>query len=113
MAGVMAGRGQEPLAAGIDLLYREGMLLDERRWDEWLDLFAEDCEIWMPMWRTEEELNSDPHMELSHLYCPSRAGLEERIVRIRSRRSPASVPRSSHRWASSPWAARPSRCWTQ
>jgi 3-phenylpropionate/cinnamic acid dioxygenase small subunit len=32
-------------------LYAEAELLDERRFDEWLDLFAEDVHYWMPMRR--------------------------------------------------------------
>lgn len=32
-----------------DFLYREADLLDERRYDEWLNLFADDLTYWMPM----------------------------------------------------------------
>jgi len=32
-----------------DLLYREAELLDERRYEEWLDLFTDDCHYFMPM----------------------------------------------------------------
>jgi 3-phenylpropionate/cinnamic acid dioxygenase small subunit len=86
------------LAAGSELLYREMMLIDEKRWDEWLALYAPDCEFWMPMWGSEEELNDDPNSSLSHMYYRSREGLADRIVRIRSRRSPASTPaaRTTH-----------------
>ena len=34
-----------------DFLYREAELLDERRYEEWLDLFTEDAHYWMPMRR--------------------------------------------------------------
>ena len=34
-----------------DFLYREAELLDERRYEEWLDLFTEDTHYWMPMRR--------------------------------------------------------------
>ena len=34
-----------------DFLYREADLLDERRYDEWLSLLAEDVRYWMPMRR--------------------------------------------------------------
>ena len=34
-----------------DFLYAEAELLDERRYEEWLDLFAEDVRYWMPMRR--------------------------------------------------------------
>jgi 3-phenylpropionate/cinnamic acid dioxygenase small subunit len=34
-----------------DFFYREVELLDERRYDEWLDLFTDDTRYWMPMRR--------------------------------------------------------------
>ena len=34
-----------------DFLYREAELLDERRYDEWLALLADDLRYWMPMRR--------------------------------------------------------------
>ena len=34
-----------------DFLYREAELLDERRYEEWLDLFTEDARYFMPMRR--------------------------------------------------------------
>ena len=34
-----------------EFLYREADLLDERRYEEWLDLFAADVRYWMPMRR--------------------------------------------------------------
>ena len=34
-----------------DFLYHEAELLDERRYDEWLDLFTDDTHYWMPMRR--------------------------------------------------------------
>ncbi|MDH3643622.1 MAG: aromatic-ring-hydroxylating dioxygenase, partial [Gammaproteobacteria bacterium] len=29
-------------------LYREARLMDENRYEEWLELFAEECEYWIP-----------------------------------------------------------------
>jgi 3-phenylpropionate/cinnamic acid dioxygenase small subunit len=89
---------RDALAAGMDLLAREHVYLDEQRWDEWLALYAPDCEYWVPAWKNEESLTCDPRAELSHIYYASRAGLEDRVVRIRSRRSPAStpLPRTTH-----------------
>jgi 3-phenylpropionate/cinnamic acid dioxygenase small subunit len=86
------------LAIGTEVLEREAIFLDERRWDEWLGLFAEDCQYWVPMWRADETLTADPQRELSHIFYASRAGLEDRIVRIRSGRSVAStpLPRTTH-----------------
>lgn len=86
------------LAAGIELVHREAAYLDEQKWDDWLALYTEDCEYWMPAWRADGTLTADPRTELSHIYYASRAGLEDRIVRIRSGRSPAStpMPRTAH-----------------
>ena len=42
-----------------DFLYAEAELLDERRYEEWLDLFTEDARYWMPMRRNV------PHDELA------------------------------------------------
>ena len=89
---------QALLAAGAEVLQREGIYLDEQRWDEWIALFAPDCEYWVPTWTSERTLASDPQRELSHIYYSNRQGLEDRIVRIRTGRSPAStpMPRTAH-----------------
>jgi 3-phenylpropionate/cinnamic acid dioxygenase small subunit len=86
------------LAAGIELIHREARLLDEQRWDDWLALYTEDCEYWMPAWKADGTLTADPRTELSHIYYASRAGLEDRVVRIRSGKSAAStpMPRTAH-----------------
>lgn len=86
------------IGAGTEVLQREGAYLDEQRWDDWLALYVPDCEYWVPSWKNEETLTANPQAELSHIYYASRAGLEDRVVRIRSRRSPASMPmpRTTH-----------------
>ncbi|HEY3916551.1 MAG TPA: aromatic-ring-hydroxylating dioxygenase subunit beta [Stellaceae bacterium] len=88
----------ELLAPGIELLSHEAAYLDERRWDEWIALFAKDCEYWIPTWTAEGNLTSSPQTELSLMYFAGRGGLEDRIVRIRSGRSPAALPlpRTTH-----------------
>ena len=78
--------------AGRHLLYLEAHYLDTQRWDEWLELFVEDCEFWVPAWKAEHELTSDPKRELSLVYIPARSGLEDRVWRVRSGRSVASMP---------------------
>ena len=86
------------LAAGIEVLSREAAYLDERRWDEWIALFAKDCEFWIPTWTAEGALTTNPQTELSLMYFAGRGGLEDRIVRIRSGRSAAALPlpRTTH-----------------
>jgi 3-phenylpropionate/cinnamic acid dioxygenase small subunit len=86
------------LAVGQNVLAREAVFLDERRWDEWLALFTPDCEYWIPSWRNEDSLTDNPQAEVSHIYYASRTGLEDRVARVRSGKSPASNPlrRTTH-----------------
>ncbi|UUX95341.1 aromatic-ring-hydroxylating dioxygenase subunit beta [Aquabacterium sp. J223] len=90
--------GPDATALARDLLAQEAACLDERRWDDWLSRYREDCEYWVPMWRDEETLTADPRRELSHIYYRSRAGLEDRVMRIKTRQSASSVPlpRTTH-----------------
>ena len=39
--------------AAIDLVYREARLIDEKRFDEWYDLFTDDALYWMPLSRDQ------------------------------------------------------------
>lgn len=80
------------LQAARDLLSREATLVDERRWDEWLELFSKDVEYWIPAWDSETEFTQDPDSELSLVYYNGRFGLEDRVYRIRTGTSTASTP---------------------
>jgi 3-phenylpropionate/cinnamic acid dioxygenase small subunit len=83
---------------GIALIEDEAIFVDEQRWDDWLALYLPECEYWMPAWKADGTIGTDPRTELSHIYYASRAGLEDRVARIRSGRSAASTPapRSLH-----------------
>ena len=37
----------------VEFLYHEARLLDERRFEEWLELFAEDAYVWVPAYRDQ------------------------------------------------------------
>lgn len=80
------------------LLYQEALYLDERRWDEWLALYLQTARYWVPAWKSEGESTSDPDCEISLIYYESRAGLEDRIWRLKSGLSVASNPlrRTAH-----------------
>jgi len=80
------------LTCCTDLLYREAAYLDERRWAEWLALYTEDAEFWVPAWDEDGQPTSDPQSQLSLIYYNRRAGLEDRVWRIQSGLSPASTP---------------------
>jgi len=79
-------------------LYKEARLLDDRDWDSWLELYDENCTFWMPSWDDDGELTDDPQSQISLIYYARRAGLEDRVFRIRTERSSATIPdtRTSH-----------------
>ncbi|MGE8097294.1 benzoate 1,2-dioxygenase small subunit [Pseudomonas fluorescens] len=81
-----------------DFLYREARYLDDKEWDNWLELYAADASFWMPSWDDNDELTEDPQREISLIWYGNRTGLEDRIFRIKTERSSASVPdtRTSH-----------------
>tara|TARA_Y100000588_G_C14118694_1_gene866341 strand:+ start:714 stop:1211 length:498 start_codon:yes stop_codon:yes gene_type:complete len=74
------------------LINKETTLLDRRLWDEWIDLFTEDAVYWVPSWADEEETVNDPETQLNLMYFRDRGGLEDRVFRIESRDSYASLP---------------------
>lgn len=85
-------------AAVSALVYREALLLDEKSWQQWLELYVEDALFWMPAWQNETTTTTDPDSQLNLLYLRQRANLEDRVFRIESGDSFASVPldRTAH-----------------
>lgn len=81
-----------------DLINMESFLVDRGMWDEWLDLFSEDCEYWMPAWESDSELTNDPQKEVSLIYYSDRTGLEDRVFRLRTGivSSATPMPRTVH-----------------
>ena len=80
-------------------LYREARHLDDREFEAWLECYHPDAEYWMPAWADDEGLTTDPQREISLIYYPNRAGLEDRVFRIRTDRSSATSlpePRTGH-----------------
>lgn len=75
-----------------DFLYREARLLDQQKWSEWLDLYAEDAVFWAPAPVMSGGYTANPELELNYFYIVGRAGLEARIVRIETNSSMASTP---------------------
>lgn len=74
------------------LICREATYLDRHRWDDWIGLYTEDAVYWVPSWVNEEETTDDPELQLNLIYLRNRGGLEDRVFRIESRDSYASVP---------------------
>lgn len=88
----------EAAFAACGVVAREALLLDAQRWDEWLALYADDARFWLPAWTDEHRVAASPERELSLIWCSSRAGLEDRVWRVRSGLSVASrpLPRTTH-----------------
>ena len=79
-------------------LYREARFLDDEQWDDWLQCYAPSASFWMPAWDDDDRLTEDPQSEISLIYYPDRQGLEDRVFRIKTERSSATMPdtRTSH-----------------
>lgn len=76
------------------LLSLEARLLDEERYDEWINLYTPDCLFWLPAWREDGTLTEDPDRELSMIYYRGRRNLEDRFKRLNSGHSVASNTRT-------------------
>ena len=79
-------------------LYREARFLDDEQWDDWLTCYAPSASFWMPAWDDDDKLTEDPQSEISLIYYPDRQGLEDRVFRIKTERSSATMPdtRTTH-----------------
>ncbi|WP_338603096.1 aromatic-ring-hydroxylating dioxygenase subunit beta [Sulfolobus tengchongensis] len=64
-----------------NFVYYEMKLLDERRYQEWLNLFADDGVYWIPRWVSENNIVENPEDDLNVLYL-DRKRLEIYIRRI-------------------------------
>ena len=73
-------------------VFQEARALDERRWADWLEFYAEDVEFWMPAWDEDDTLTNNPQNEVSLIYYASRSGLEDRIFRIETERAASAIP---------------------
>ena len=73
-------------------VFAEARALDEKRWEDWLACYADDVEFFMPSWDDDDSLTTDPQNEVSLIYYPSKQGLEDRVFRIQTERSSATMP---------------------
>ena len=93
MDSFMTTGADEALKRSVsELIYWEATLLDRRRWEDWLALYTKDAVYWVPAWKNEEETTNDPETQLNLIYLSNRGGMEDRIFRIESRDSYASMP---------------------
>jgi 3-phenylpropionate/cinnamic acid dioxygenase small subunit len=76
---VASATAHPSLAALADFVYREARLIDEKRLDEWYELFTEDARYWMPLTRGQPE--GETH---TSLFYEDKLLLKVRIERLRS-----------------------------
>lgn len=73
----------------IDLVYLEARLIDEKRFEEWFELYAEDAFYWVPL--TPGQSDGDDHTSLAY---EDKLLLRLRIERLRSPRAYSQQPES-------------------
>jgi 3-phenylpropionate/cinnamic acid dioxygenase small subunit len=65
-------------ASAIELVYHEARLIDEKRFDEWYELFTDDALYWMPL--TRDQPPGEAH---TSLFYEDKLLLKVRIERLR------------------------------
>src|SRR5882762_1773960 len=75
--------------ARIDFVLREARLIDQQRFDEWRDLYADDAFYWMPL----EWNQSDPRLTGSLMY-EDKLLLSIRVERLKGARTFSQKPKS-------------------
>jgi len=73
----------------IELVYREARLIDEKRFEEWYALYAEDAFYWVPL--THDQPDGDNHTSLAY---EDKLLLQLRIERLKSPRAFSQQPLS-------------------
>ncbi len=73
----------------LDFVYAEARMLDEQRFDDWLNLFTEDAHDWMPLAPGQQ----DPRLHTSLLY-EDKLLLRVRVERLAGARTYSQQPRS-------------------
>src|SRR5579859_7750335 len=79
------------LTRATSLLNLEAALLDDRRWQDWLELYTEDSIFWAPAWASDETWTTDPKRQVSLIWA-DRRNLAARVFRVESGDSYASMP---------------------
>jgi 3-phenylpropionate/cinnamic acid dioxygenase small subunit len=73
----------------IDFVYAEVRMLDEQRFDDWLELFTDDAYYWMPLAPGQQ----DPRLHTSLMY-EDKLLLRVRVERLGGARTYSQQPRS-------------------
>jgi benzoate/toluate 1,2-dioxygenase beta subunit len=78
-----------PIAEIHHLLFKEARLLDEHRFEEWLNLYSSDCTYWVPL-----ELNQQDALNTSSILYDDKTLMEIRIRQYAHARAHARNPLS-------------------
>lgn len=78
--------------AVAQFLYKKAELCDAYDWDNYLDLYDENCEYHIPQWIDDFNYVKDPNQGLSYIYYEDRTGLEDRVFRIRTGKAASATP---------------------
>ncbi len=73
-------------------LIHKAELCDAYEWDAYIDLYDEDSEYHIPQWIDDHNYVQDPNQGLSYIYYADRAGLEDRVFRIRTGKAASATP---------------------
>jgi 3-phenylpropionate/cinnamic acid dioxygenase small subunit len=73
----------------IDFVVREARLIDQQRFDEWLEMYADDAFYWMPL----EWNQTDPRLTCSLMY-EDKLLLSIRVERLKGARTFSQKPKS-------------------
>lgn len=73
----------------INFVYRESRLLDEQRYDEWLDLFTQDGRYWMPLEYGQNDRRLTTSLMDEDLFL-----LQLRVERLKGNRTYSQKPKS-------------------
>lgn len=84
--------GSADLAEASAFLTQEARLIDEGRFNHWLDLFNDDCLYWVPVTAG----GGDPHTEVSHAF-DDRRRLTDRVYWLRTGLAYSQIPASRTR----------------
>ena len=81
-----------------DFLYSEAELLDERCFDQWLDLFTDDAHYWMPLRQNvpfgEQQRENTSHVDGISWFDEGKATLKSRVDQIKTGQHWAEEPLS-------------------
>jgi benzoate/toluate 1,2-dioxygenase beta subunit len=76
-----------------EFLFRQADLLDRRRWDDWMELFADDGVYWMPLKEEQQDAEDYPS-----IFFEDKALMAARVGRLRDGNAWGQQPltRTSH-----------------